>query len=57
MCDLTLSVSAFAMHNHVVFYMELRRYQDALVLQEKNLELFRRVLPDDHPIIGLSWLS
>ena len=34
-----------------VFY-ELGRYEDAMVLREKSLEFFRRVLPENHPNIG-----
>jgi hypothetical protein len=33
-------------------YLQLGRYQDALVLQEKTLEFRRRVLPQNHPHIG-----
>ena len=35
-------------------YRALGRHQDALVLQEKTLEFRRRVLPENHPVIGLS---
>jgi hypothetical protein len=34
-----------------VFY-ELGQYEDAMVLREKSLEFFRRVLPENHPNIG-----
>ena len=34
-------------------YSALGRHQDALVLQEKALEFQRRVLPGDHPAIGV----
>ena len=30
----------------------LGRHTDALVMQEKVLEFFQRVLPEDHPDIG-----
>jgi hypothetical protein len=40
------------MHNLASSYHALGRHADALVLQEKVLELFRRVLPEDHPDIG-----
>jgi hypothetical protein len=33
-------------------YAGLGRHQDALVLREKTLELWRRVLPENHPDIG-----
>jgi hypothetical protein len=33
-------------------YAALGRYADALVMQEKVLEFFQRVLPEDHPDIG-----
>ena len=56
-CNFTLSVPGNAMHNLGAYYMELGRHQDAVVVQEKLLELWRRVLPDDHPNIGLNWLS
>ena len=36
-----------------VTYSELGRHQDALVLQEKTLEFQRRVLPENHPDIGV----
>ena len=35
-------------------YNALGRHQDALVLQEKTLEFCRRVLPDNHPDIGVA---
>jgi hypothetical protein len=34
-------------------YIELGRHHDALVLQEKTLEFRRRVLPENHPGIGM----
>jgi hypothetical protein len=34
-------------------YRELGRHQDALVLEEKTLEFRRRVLPENHPDIGV----
>jgi len=55
--DFTRSVLPVdAMSGLAVTYMKLRRFQDALVLQEKTLEIRRRVLPEDHPIIGV-WCS
>jgi hypothetical protein len=40
------------MSNLAATYGLLERHQDALVLQEKALEFFRRVLPENHPHIG-----
>jgi len=34
-------------------YAGLGRHQDALVLREKTLEFWRRVLPENHPDIGV----
>ena len=42
------------MHNLATTYRALGRHQDALVLQEKTLEFHRRVLPENHPHIGMS---
>jgi len=38
-------------------YLALGRHQDALAMQEKALEFRRRVLPDNHPHIGISCLN
>jgi hypothetical protein len=38
-------------------YSALVRHQDALVMMEKTLEFRRRVLPDNHPYIGISCLN
>ena len=54
-CDLTRSLGAF-MSNLAAMYSALGRHQDAVVLQEKTLEFFRRVLPENHPSIGAMWL-
>ena len=35
-------------------YRALGRHQDALVLEEKTLEFQRRVLPENHPGIGVT---
>jgi hypothetical protein len=35
-------------------YNELGRHQDAVVLKEKTLEIQRRVLPENHPDIGVT---
>ena len=56
MCDLTRSVLGTAMGNLALAYSALGRHQDAVVLQEKTLEFFRRVLPENHPSIGAMWL-
>jgi hypothetical protein len=37
-----------------VTYTALGRYQDALAIEEKALEFRRRVLPDNHPDIGVT---
>ena len=42
------------MHNLAAAYGELGRRQDALVLQEKTLEFQQRVLPENHPEIGVT---
>jgi hypothetical protein len=52
-CDLTRSVLGTAMGNVAIVYAALGRTQDALVLQEKMLEFHRRVLPENHPRIGV----
>jgi hypothetical protein len=52
-CDLTRSVLGTAMGNVAIVYAALGRLQDALVLQEKMLEFHRRVLPENHPQIGV----
>jgi hypothetical protein len=33
-------------------YSALGRHEEALAMQERALELRRRVLPEDHPYIG-----
>ena len=33
-------------------YYALGRHSDALAMEESVLELYRRVLPEDHPDIG-----
>ena len=53
-CDLTRSVPGTAMNNLAGTYSTLGRHQDALVLQEKTLEFRRRVLPENHPDIGVT---
>jgi hypothetical protein len=43
-----------AMSNLAAAYSDLGRYQDALAMQEKTLEFQRRVLPENHPDIGVT---
>ncbi len=40
------------MNNLGVTYCNLGRHSEALAMQESALELYRRVLPADHPLIG-----
>ncbi len=51
-CDIEQSVLGAAMGNLADTYSALGRHQDALVLQQKTLEFYRRVLPQNHPDIG-----
>jgi hypothetical protein len=37
------------MHNLSITYLDLERHEDALVLQEKVLEILRRIFSGDHP--------
>ncbi len=53
-CGLTRSVTGVAMGNLALTYSALGRHQDAVVLQEKTLEFQRRVLPENHPSIGVT---
>ena len=53
-CDLTRSVQGDAMINLADTYSALGRHQDALVLEQKTLEFRRRVLPENHPNIGVT---
>ena len=41
------------MNNLADTYSALGRHEDALDLQEKTLEFRRRVLPQNHPDIGV----
>ena len=45
------------MNNLASTYSALGRHQDALVMMEKTLEFRRRVLPENHPDIGISCLN
>ena len=40
------------MSNLAVSYYNLGRHADALAMQERVLEFYRRVLPENHPDIG-----
>ena len=51
--SLTRCFPGDAMSNIAGTYGELGRHQDALALQEKTLEFYRRVLPENHPSIGV----
>ena len=42
------------MNNLATTYSALGRHQDALVMEEKTLEFMRRVLPENHPQIGVT---
>ncbi len=53
-CHLTRSYLGAAMGNLAQTYGELGRHHDALVLKEKTLEFYRRVLPENHPKIGVT---
>jgi hypothetical protein len=53
MDDSIQSFSGMAMGNLAASYSGLSRHQDALVLFEKTLEFQRRVLPENHPGIGV----
>jgi hypothetical protein len=37
-------------------YSALGRHQDALLMGEKTLEFWRRVLPENHPNIGATFV-
>ena len=50
---LTCSVPGHTMSNLAGTYSDLGRHKDALVLQEKTLAMLQRVLPDNHPDIGV----
>ena len=51
---MTLSALGSSMNNLANTYSALGRHQDALVMEEKTLEFRRRVLPENHPDIGIS---
>jgi len=45
------------MGNLVNTFLALGRHQDALAMLEKTLEFRRRVLPENHPDMGISCLN
>jgi hypothetical protein len=51
-CDLTRSDLGNAMNHLAAAHSALGRHQDALVLKEKTLEIYRRVRPENHQDIG-----
>ena len=51
-CSDVILFPGVAMHNLADTYNGLGRHEDAVVLQEKVLELRRRVLPPNHEDIG-----
>ena len=51
---LTLSATGEAMGHLSLTYSALERHQEAVVMGEKTLEFQRRVLPDNHPQIGVT---
>jgi tetratricopeptide (TPR) repeat protein len=54
---MTLSALGTAMNNLAASYSALGRHQDALAMRKKTLEFQRRVLPENHPGIGISCLN
>jgi hypothetical protein len=44
------------MSNLSIIYSALGRHQDALAMGEKTLEFRRRVLPENHPDIGATFV-
>ena len=51
------SVLGNAMNSLAATYSDLGRGQDALVTHEKTLEFRRRVLPKNHPDLGISYYN
>jgi tetratricopeptide (TPR) repeat protein len=45
------------MGNLASVYSSLERHEDALALKERVLEHRRRVLPENHPAIGMAWYN
>ena len=52
-CKVMLVDAGNDMNNLAKTYHSLGRFQDSLALQEKTLAFFRRVLPENHPTIGV----
>ena len=54
--DFTRGVTRFAlvaaMGNLALYYNSIGRHKDALVLEEKVLEFYRRAMPSDDPCLG-----
>ena len=48
----SLQSAGMAMNNVAATHRALGRHADALAMFERVLELFRRVLPEDHQFIG-----
>ncbi len=55
MVRMTLCALGGVMVNLAGTYSALGRHQDALAMKEKTLEFLRRVLPENHPIIGATF--
>ena len=49
-----IGITGDAMSSLAIYYGKLGRQADALELQLKVLEMRRRMLPEDHPLIGAS---
>jgi len=45
------------MHSLAVTHSHLGRHQDALIMHEKTLEFRQRVLPENHPLLGVEQLQ
>jgi len=54
--SLTLFALGIAMSNLAITYSALGRHQNALAMEEKTLEFRRRVLPENHPDIGATFV-
>ena len=54
--NLTLFALGTTLNNLAATYSALGRHQDALAMGEKTLEFRRRVLPENHPHIGATFV-
>ena len=54
---MTLSALGKTMNNLAATYTSLGRHQEALVMREKTLEFQRRVLPENHPDMGIACVN